>query len=468
MGKKGQGGREFEFCGVCRMNHNDGRQHVYFPRHKRALSDLLSRFLSKFSEVRFFLRNPSFLRCDDAGRNRFWCAVCEEDVDEVDSEFACCNAINHLAGSEHLVSLKSFLWKHGAGQDRVDKFRVSEEEFSKWENRCRSMKMGQSSSNASNIGPSNNIHNGISCLDRKSYENDSEHRLEIGATVPSGSGSLAPPNNILNGANSLDMLTFQKPVNHSFESGNLCDGVLPLQRFTHESYQIRYQMGRDGTDGFGSAGQQMIAYMNSQRNREGLGFSSEKMVNKMNGGNDGGLELYSVYGVKQGVVDGNSDFMALENLTRLPCVPGDQMLNVHSGAPPPWLRTNEDIQTTCNPRETGGNTTRSSKTVRSQKRRKPERVGAAWAERRKAELEKEKRGEVVNSHLEADWLPNFGRVWQSGSRKESRREFENERRKVLKTENVSSDAPVMSFKLQPYISKRMRQDAESCGVSTTD
>lgn len=146
---------------------------------------------------------------------------------------------------------------------------------------------------------------------------------------------------------------------------------------------------------------------------------------------------------------------ALENLTRLPCVPGDQMSNVHSGAPPPWLRTNEDIQTTCNPRETGGNTARSSKTVRSQKRRKPERVGAVWAERRKAELEKEKRGEVVNSHLEADWLPNFGRVWQSGSRKESRREFENERRKVLKTENVSSDAPVMPFKLQPYISKRM-------------
>lgn len=29
----------------------------------------------------------------------------------------------------------------------------------------------------------------------------------------------------------------------------------------------------------------------------------------MNGGNDGALELYSLYGVKQGVVDGNNDFM---------------------------------------------------------------------------------------------------------------------------------------------------------------
>ncbi|CAN6464760.1 unnamed protein product [Victoria cruziana] len=189
------------------------------------------------------------------------------------------------------------------------------------------------------------------------------------------------------------------------------------------------------------------------------------MVNNVNGGNDGALELRSLYGAKQGIVDGNNDFMALENLTRLSSVPGEEISNVHSGAPPPWLRTDEDFQTTCKSRETGGV---SSKTMRSQKRKKPERVGAAWAERRKAELEKERRGEVVSSYLDADWLPNFGRVWQSGSRKESRREFENERRKVLKTVNVSAEAPDMSFKLQPYISKRTRQDAASCdGVSAT-
>ena len=41
------------------------------------------------------------------------------------------NAINHLASLDHLKNLKSFLWKHGGGMDRVDSFRVSEADLAK-------------------------------------------------------------------------------------------------------------------------------------------------------------------------------------------------------------------------------------------------------------------------------------------------------------------------------------------------
>jgi hypothetical protein len=54
----------------------------------------------------------------------------------------------------------------------------------------------------------------------------------------------------------------------------------------------------------------------------------------------------------------------------------------------------------------------------------PKRVGAAWAEKRRAELEMEKEGEIVPITSDSSWLPNFGSVWQSGTRKESRKEFE--------------------------------------------
>ncbi|KAK9278430.1 hypothetical protein L1049_027995 [Liquidambar formosana] len=85
----------------------------------------------------------------------------------------------------------------------------------------------------------------------------------------------------------------------------------------------------------------------------------------------------------------------------------------------------------------------------------PKRVGAAWAEKRKIELEMEKRGETVTSNCDANWLPNFGRVWQSGSRKESRKEFQMEKETLSKVESQSET----SFKIQPYVSKRMRRDA---------
>jgi Coiled coil protein 84 len=119
--------------------------------------------------------------------------------------------------------------------------------------------------------------------------------------------------------------------------------------------------------------------------------------------------------------------------------------NVHTGAPPPWLESIEQaIVPVPNPNSNKG---------RSHKLN-PKRVGAAWAERRRAELEREKRGELVEDTSTDNWLPNFGRVWQSGTRKDSKKEFEKEniskKREVL---NVENSEPVLEMK--PYVSKRL-------------
>ena len=81
----------------------------------------------------------------------------------------------------------------------------------------------------------------------------------------------------------------------------------------------------------------------------------------------------------------------------------------------------------------------------------PKRVGAAWAEKRKMELEREKRGEITTNASDADWLPNFGRVWQSGSRKESMKEFKKEKLNAPKAEHQDT----IEIKICPYVSKRM-------------
>lgn len=118
--------------------------------------------------------------------------------------------------------------------------------------------------------------------------------------------------------------------------------------------------------------------------------------------------------------------------------------NVHSGMMPPWLENSEDSGFKLKTVVGSGVSAKSKKL-------NPKRVGAAWAEKRKMELEMEKKGEIVRSNGDENWLPNFGRVWQSGSRKESRKEFQKEKSKFLMVEN----SPESKVNIQPYISKRM-------------
>ncbi|KAL1340847.1 hypothetical protein AAHE18_09G044100 [Arachis hypogaea] len=140
-------------------------------------------------------------------------------------------------------------------------------------------------------------------------------------------------------------------------------------------------------------------------------------------------------------------------LTQISSVPAENAGgNIHSGAPPPWFEATEGIQIHSIP-ALGGAASHSNMSGKS-KKLNPKRVGAAWAERRKIEMEREKRGEAVRNECDPTWLPNFGRVWQSGSRRESRKEFEKEKRKLFNAENQSE----IPLKIQPYVSKRMRME----------
>lgn len=129
---------------------------------------------------------------------------------------------------------------------------------------------------------------------------------------------------------------------------------------------------------------------------------------------------------------------------------------MHTGAPPPWFDAAEESQLNVGFQQVLGGFASSSNKSGKSKKLNPKRVGAAWAERRKMEMEMEKRGELVKKEFDANWLPNFGRVWQSGSRKESRKQFEFEKQNLAKVESVPSE-PV---KIQPYISKRMEFEFE--------
>ncbi|CAI0548121.1 unnamed protein product [Linum tenue] len=402
---------EFEFCKVCNLNHDHGNRHKYFPNHTKSLSTFLHRFQTKLSDIRFFLRNPTILRPELASRNRFWCVVCDAEVDEIGSSFACANAINHLASADHAKKLKHFLWKYGGGMDHADNFRFSEADLAKWEKKCHSLNDGSSScsdrTNGLQIGPSNDIQNELSYKSINDFENNN-----LGPLTP-----------------------------------KFLNNVLPLQYNTHK-YQIS-QSGHPATaaDGRIVCGAHITASGNAcsasdrwnSNNITGWQNSQHCIphtdaVGTSNFGNGGGKHM----------AIGGSNLHGLASIAQVSVMaPGLAEGNVHTGAPPPWL----EMTVEHHPEDTS--VPLSSKKGKS--KLNPKRVGAAWAEKRKAELEMEKRGEIVNSDCGPNWLPNFGRVWQSGSRKESLKEFESEKPELPKVE-VDPEMPIT---LRPYVSKRM-------------
>ncbi|ESR50079.1 hypothetical protein CICLE_v10031832mg [Citrus x clementina] len=356
---------EFDFCKVCNRNHDEGQRHKYFPSHTNSLSKFFSRFQNKLTEVRFFLKNPSFLRLELASRNRLWCVFCDCDIDELGSSFACQNAINHLASGDHLKNLKHFLWKYGGGMDRVDAFRISQADIAKWETKCKSLKSEAApcggTSQGLQSGLSNDIHKEPDYENLNNYEKNTLHHL----------------------------------------NSNISNVVMPLQQHTNE-----YQVSRLEHSGVANVGSNMHV------------ITSTLSVDPCDG-------------------------TSLWNANNLMEAGG----NVHSGAPPPWFEETQGDQLNVQLNQV------STLNKSGKLKLNPKRVGAAWAEKRKMEMEMEKRGGIVKSDCDPNWLPNFGRVWQSGSRKESRKEFEFEKQKQTNVHSLSE----MPMEIKPYVSKRMRK-----------
>ncbi|KAK4351163.1 hypothetical protein RND71_030476 [Anisodus tanguticus] len=405
--------KQFEFCVVCKLNHNQARRHNFLPNHKKSLAAVLSRFQSKLSDIRFFLRNPIPLRPEHASLNRLWCLFCECDISELDSFYARDNAIRHLASVDHMKKVKGFLWKYGGGMDKVDTLRITEADFAKWEKKCNLLKKGalDGGSRATIIGLSNDIQNKRNSDYLNCFEKDNIHAL----------------------------------------TADVSNSVVPLQNYTNERSQISGNEMHSVTNGPNLRGTCMGGQLcedacssnDLSNGQKCLWFhattTSHQCLNGDSVTRDGGM------------TKGKRSSLGPPNITQISLTfQEDSLGNVHSGAPPPWFNATEKSQLDfiLNPG-------RNDPPPSNQKKSKlnPNRVGAAWAERRKVELELESKGELVTNTFDVNWLPNFGRVWQSGTRKESRIEFQLENHKSAKVESQSQSM----VQLQPYV-KRKRKD----------
>ncbi|KAK8916577.1 hypothetical protein KSP39_PZI023181 [Platanthera zijinensis] len=414
----------FEFCQLCNLNHDQGRRHKYFPSHVRAVTNALSRFQKKLSEIRFFILNPSLLRPEHAAHNRIWCVFCALDIDEIGGYFVCGNAIRHMAGEEHLRNLKRFLLKHAKGIHQVDSFKISEEDLLKWEKKCEALRNAASSSSVMPIGP----------VLGPSKDIQFQHEL-----------------------NSIKMDYYSIT---SFSS-NVSHPVLPLQSLTNENYRVC------SPSGYSSAVAPHIDHgfthlamdMHGSEHQDHLG-GLECVGRHLTGAQFNHVD-YKGKGelVANVMYDHGNDYRESNRVLQMPtriALPSEgSQGNVHTGDLPPWLETSDEQDKNLVNFGLQMNNNPSPVQKGKSKKLNPKRVGAAWADKRRIELEMEKKGEIFDI-VDANWLPNFGRVWQTGTRKESRKEFEIENHQLFK-DGMHLEA---SLKLQPYISKRMVSQAQ--------
>ncbi|RCV12395.1 hypothetical protein SETIT_2G266400v2 [Setaria italica] len=401
---------ELEYCELCRHHHDLGRRHRYGRKHRAKLEAALTTFRSKLSDLRRALLHGS--PSPQPPLPRLWCPFCSTELVDLDNRSACSNAIYHLASGEHLKAVKDFLRKHGGGMDQVDSLRISEDEVAKWEKSCESLSKGAKTGTEGLIGPSlgpmKDIQNESTCDNLDSFA-----QTNIPSFSNTASYVVMPLQSPTNGA----YHPISAACHGAFSSGSVSYsapyGTVGLPITAWGSSETHEQQGVLSTNCFHSTGPEMKGHQSTI-----LGNGPSPSIS------------YAAH-VQQSHSGGN--------------LSSGPKANVHTGAPPPWLKANEHdpknfLLRSCGPPLKG-----------KLRKLNPKRVGAAWAERRRAEMEMEKRGEIVPETSDSSWLPNFGGVWQSGTRKESRKDFE----KKLKHHDTKSNHE-LSLEIKPYISKRMR------------
>ncbi|KAF2311506.1 hypothetical protein GH714_024444 [Hevea brasiliensis] len=105
-----------------------------------------------------------------------------------------------------------------------------------------------------------------------------------------------------------------------------------------------------------------------------------------------------------GMVNGVTSSQGSHNITQTSATPPKKAGgNVHTGGPPPWFEATEENHLSAELKPISSSFI--SLSNKPGKKLNPKRVGAAWAERRKIELEMEKRGEIVKSDCDDTGFP---------------------------------------------------------------
>ncbi|KAM4615809.1 centrosomal AT-AC splicing factor [Polymixia lowei] len=121
------------YCSVCRQTFFSGKSHIFGRSHQSRLRVVLLKFLEKVKEARRTIKNPQVEKFDCTRHKRtFWCYCCglevERNVTDGNMTVMYGGLMEHMATPEHKTNTHKFWWDNKADPKLRDKVVFSEEE----------------------------------------------------------------------------------------------------------------------------------------------------------------------------------------------------------------------------------------------------------------------------------------------------------------------------------------------------
>eukprot|EP00124_Ichthyophonus_hoferi_P000323 Ihof_evm19s11 gene=Ihof_evmTU19s11 len=144
--------KRFQFCEVCRRNHDQSRAHVYSSRHRENLKKILNKFEKKIQECKPFLKDVEVVDGEAAGETCFWCYFCATEFqrhvvcDQLVVLYA--SMFEHLSCENHITAASKYFKRHNVEANLMDNFIISEKSITKFKSKLRDILLAREQAEA--------------------------------------------------------------------------------------------------------------------------------------------------------------------------------------------------------------------------------------------------------------------------------------------------------------------------------
>ena len=120
----------FSYCSVCRINHNQKRNHIFTKKHKLKLKIILQKYGTRIKLCRPYLENPVIEEFSDEKTEKFWCHFCMQEINKhVTDHFKAIlygGLFEHIANEKHYEAIEKFWVDNGAEVKYKSQFIISQ------------------------------------------------------------------------------------------------------------------------------------------------------------------------------------------------------------------------------------------------------------------------------------------------------------------------------------------------------
>ncbi|KAK8803523.1 hypothetical protein WA158_001217 [Blastocystis sp. Blastoise] len=127
--------KSFDYCQCCKLSHNLGRKHLYTKRHCQNLTNWYNRQLERMKEVLDIAENLYALV--STVERTYWCAFCHKEIKD-SGRFLVKNELSHLYSEDHKNNVYLFIKQNGTNHVfSAEQFLIDESVYTNYMNRCQ-------------------------------------------------------------------------------------------------------------------------------------------------------------------------------------------------------------------------------------------------------------------------------------------------------------------------------------------